>query len=384
MYLQPFWLKAVARVYGFCSQSRPSRFCCFMVVARRIDHIRQLVSQGTKVVASVSGNPSTQVQRVRFVITPRARVEPALQSGVCCLLDLLSNLPSGSSLADRGHKHSNGVSDVTFYITRNSSSVPDGPHADDMGPDDHADDMDGGSGGGSKANSADPGGAGGSCGVTQNAPVSTASINANAPSKQHVMAPIGFSTFSVGEGRIKDSKTNQSNSNAAAANAPTINTDGCYSSPSGGESTERTDQAAPVMATESYKLTVPELVSIFERRPQVKSPTVMVDEWRSIDYDVAVKRLVIINRHSTPTTSLLGKRGDSATDNVAINTDYNIAIKRLHTINNHCNPPPSAGQLPKRRRRPKNVQPDYSKIANAVANNRLTPSPCGKGWTITT
>ena len=145
------------------------------------------------------------------------------------------------------------------------------------------------------------------------------------------------------------------------------------------------------MATESVKLSVPELVSIFERRPQVNTcPTVLVDEWRSFDYDVAIKRLYIISRHSKPPTSSSEERRDSATDNVTIGTDCNVAVKRLQVINSHCNPPSvergdaaidNVGKS-KRRRKPKKDQPQYDKVANAVLNGRLSPSPCGKGWTI--
>jgi hypothetical protein len=91
-----------------------------MVVAARISYIRSLLSHGAKVVCTVSLNRVTCVEKVKVIVDPAIHV-CTVQPGAEMMLDYLEHSSTTAHVADRGHKHSKGQSEIVFYISRPSS-----------------------------------------------------------------------------------------------------------------------------------------------------------------------------------------------------------------------------------------------------------------------
>ena len=123
-------------------------------------------------------------------------------------------------------------------------------------------------------------------------------------------------------------------------------------------SNEGSDQVeqAPAMATESERLSVPTLVSMFERRP-VNNSTSEVVRMRPINFEVAKKRLHILSYH-VQLTSSSGESGAATCGE----TDVGLSKRRR----------------PKKRLNQKRLI--YSKIAAAVASGRMIE--CEGGWMV--
>jgi hypothetical protein len=112
-----------------------------MVVAARIAYVRKLLEFGAKVSCSISFNPTTQVEKVRLLIDPTVHIDADWQVGAAIALDYLECASVHARIADRGHRHSSGISEVVFLITRavevlhNPSRLTSGPTAQVPVPD---------------------------------------------------------------------------------------------------------------------------------------------------------------------------------------------------------------------------------------------------------
>ena len=96
-----------------------------MVVLARLNYIRQLLLHGAKVTASISSNPETSIEKIKIIISPSVRISPADQLCVCCVLDVVERAHWEFKVADKGHKHSNGDSEVVFYVSKGGTNVAD-------------------------------------------------------------------------------------------------------------------------------------------------------------------------------------------------------------------------------------------------------------------
>ena len=81
-----------------------------MVVLNRVAYLRNLEQYGAKLTFSVSVNPATGVQKFKVVIDTSILIPIEQQSCTLYMLDLLSNLCVSHRVADKGHKHTNGIS----------------------------------------------------------------------------------------------------------------------------------------------------------------------------------------------------------------------------------------------------------------------------------
>ena len=103
-----------------------------MVVVSRVDYCRVLLQRGAKVVCTLTSNPATAIEKVKIVIDPNVRIEPYLQTGAVFCLDHVSQASISYHVADRRHKHSSGISEVCFYISRGAARGPSTEHPQDL------------------------------------------------------------------------------------------------------------------------------------------------------------------------------------------------------------------------------------------------------------
>ena len=89
-----------------------------MVVDGRIAFCRSLLRRGARFTCSVTTNPATAMEKVKLLIDSSVVVAPELQGGAHSVLDFLATASSLYAVADRGHRHSNGISEVSFLISR--------------------------------------------------------------------------------------------------------------------------------------------------------------------------------------------------------------------------------------------------------------------------
>ena len=87
-----------------------------MVVTNRVSYLRSLLMYGAKMTACISTNQDTFVQKIKLTVDPAIRVEPAHQGCILALLDMIQSLAGHAHIADKGHKHSSGISEVVFYL----------------------------------------------------------------------------------------------------------------------------------------------------------------------------------------------------------------------------------------------------------------------------
>eukprot|EP00929_Paragymnodinium_shiwhaense_P026071 TRINITY_DN15585_c1_g2_i1.p1 TRINITY_DN15585_c1_g2~~TRINITY_DN15585_c1_g2_i1.p1 ORF type:complete len:294 (+),score=29.17 TRINITY_DN15585_c1_g2_i1:32-913(+) len=88
-----------------------------MVVANRIAYLSKLLDSGMKFVVSGATNPDQLVQKIKFHVYPAVYVQPQDQLFAAMALDWLRSCEDKCRLADRGHKHSDGHTEVAFYLT---------------------------------------------------------------------------------------------------------------------------------------------------------------------------------------------------------------------------------------------------------------------------
>jgi len=94
-----------------------------MVVLNRIAYLRGLAQFGAKFIFSVSVNPETGVQKIKVVIDPSFTIPLDQQFCTLSMLEFLTQLCFSHKVADKGHKHTSGISEVIFFITAPSSSA---------------------------------------------------------------------------------------------------------------------------------------------------------------------------------------------------------------------------------------------------------------------
>ena len=92
-----------------------------MVVANRVAYLKRLLVSDTKLVATASANSITLNEKIRIHVYPQTHIAAMHQSFVAHILDMLLLAVDTHPVADRGHKHSDGHSEVSFVISRGSS-----------------------------------------------------------------------------------------------------------------------------------------------------------------------------------------------------------------------------------------------------------------------
>ena len=99
-----------------------------MVVLNRISFLRRLAEFGAKCVFSVSVNPATGMQKIKVNVDPSVQIPTAQQFCTLQMIEFLSSLCLTHRVTDKGHKHSNGKSEVVFYIGGNVSDIASTEH----------------------------------------------------------------------------------------------------------------------------------------------------------------------------------------------------------------------------------------------------------------
>ena len=92
-----------------------------MVVSNRIAYLRNLLQHGAKLTFTASVNPSTGMQKFKIIVDPSTHVPAEQQFCALHMLDYLGTLCSFCRIVDKGHKHSDGRSEVLLYITGSST-----------------------------------------------------------------------------------------------------------------------------------------------------------------------------------------------------------------------------------------------------------------------
>jgi len=93
-----------------------------MVVVNRIVHLKQLLQQGAKFSICFNVNPESQNETVKVTVDPSVKINPMQHQCGAMALEMLEHACSVHHVADRGHKASNGVSTITFYISYDKSA----------------------------------------------------------------------------------------------------------------------------------------------------------------------------------------------------------------------------------------------------------------------
>ena len=107
-----------------------------MVVLNRISFLRRLAELGAQCVFTVSVNSATGVQKVKVNINPSVRIPCAQQFCTLQMIEFLFSLCLTHVVSDKGHKHSNGKSEMVFYITGTVSDIGSMEHSVQPDPDD--------------------------------------------------------------------------------------------------------------------------------------------------------------------------------------------------------------------------------------------------------
>ena len=94
-----------------------------MVVKNRIAYLRRLLHHKAKINVSITTNPTTGVEKVKVVVDPSTPMGVAQQLLAAATLDMLDNACLERPVADKGHKHSNGVSEVQFFLSPMTKNV---------------------------------------------------------------------------------------------------------------------------------------------------------------------------------------------------------------------------------------------------------------------
>jgi hypothetical protein len=94
-----------------------------MVVLNRISYLRGLAQNGAKLLITLSANAQTGVQKVKVLVDPKQR--SSNQSCALGMLDLVALWHKSHKIADKGHRHTNGMSEVSFYITTKNAVEDD-------------------------------------------------------------------------------------------------------------------------------------------------------------------------------------------------------------------------------------------------------------------
>ena len=93
-----------------------------VVVGNRIVHLKQLLQQGAKFSICFNVNPESQNETVKVTVDASVKINPMQHQCGAMALEMLEHACSVHHVADRGHKASNGVSTITFYISYDKSA----------------------------------------------------------------------------------------------------------------------------------------------------------------------------------------------------------------------------------------------------------------------
>ncbi len=85
-----------------------------MVVHARIRYLLNLLHHGAKLTAIVTSNAQTATQKVKILIDPSMRIEAKLQQCALSVLEMVQKANTEYYVADKGHMHTSGKSDVQF------------------------------------------------------------------------------------------------------------------------------------------------------------------------------------------------------------------------------------------------------------------------------
>ena len=91
-------------------------FCFGMVIKNRIAHLRRLLEMGAKITATVTSNPANSTEKIKLIVNPEVKIGMSHQFLVSQVLVMLDQCCDNAYVADRGHRHSNGHSEVCFYV----------------------------------------------------------------------------------------------------------------------------------------------------------------------------------------------------------------------------------------------------------------------------
>lgn len=131
---------------GICLVQRPP---AKMVVAARLGWIRQQVAQGAPAFISFGAASDSTRSKCKVIVEPGGPATSACAR--LLLLDALSALDRRTSLSvtmDRGHKHSDGKSEISFWLSESPLQPSSHGWSDAPPPDDGPDGNDGSSGNG--------------------------------------------------------------------------------------------------------------------------------------------------------------------------------------------------------------------------------------------
>ena len=97
-----------------------------MVVARRLQHLTELLRDGRRLSAHFSVNPDTHSEKVKFIVRPSELAgSPGESVLLLAVLEYLVRAEPGLHITDRGHTHSDGTSEACFYIKHPRASRHD-------------------------------------------------------------------------------------------------------------------------------------------------------------------------------------------------------------------------------------------------------------------
>ena len=99
----------------------PISLYLYMVVSARVEFLRQCIKSGYDVTVHCSINSTNNVEKLKFLLKSSSGGNYVSSRSAEALLDYIhsSELSPHFSVVDRGHKHTNGVSEVAFYVRCN-------------------------------------------------------------------------------------------------------------------------------------------------------------------------------------------------------------------------------------------------------------------------
>ena len=88
-----------------------------MVVARRLQHLTELLCDGRRLSAHFSVNPDTRSEKVKLIVRRREQVgNPGESFLLLAVLEYLMRAEPELVITDRGHTHSDGTSEACLYM----------------------------------------------------------------------------------------------------------------------------------------------------------------------------------------------------------------------------------------------------------------------------
>ena len=101
-----------------------------MVVLNRVAYLRKLLLHGAKFVCTSATNAETLNEKIRIHVYPEVRVECRYQTSASSMLDYIMAVCGSLHVADRGHRCSDGHSEVSFIISHGKLSKSKATNSD--------------------------------------------------------------------------------------------------------------------------------------------------------------------------------------------------------------------------------------------------------------